>query len=143
MGERQFTTPQDAERAFYEALEQRNLKAMMTVWAEEEKVVCIHPGGPRLTGPEQVRESWRQVFASETRLTFELQDQHYFQGAMLSIHIVHEKITVAKEDIRALVIATNVYLLTGRGWKMILHHASLPPHQAAGPAPDGDNRTLH
>ena len=56
---------------------------------------------------------------------------------------MHEKITVAKEQRTALVIATNVYLLTAQGWKMILHHASLPPDQAAESRPEREDRTLH
>ena len=30
-----FPTPQDAEAAFYEALERADLEAMMAVWAED------------------------------------------------------------------------------------------------------------
>ena len=58
-----FPTAQDAENAFYEALERADLERMMAVWAEDEEIVCVHPGGPRLTGQDQVRESWRQIFA--------------------------------------------------------------------------------
>ena len=50
-----FSTAQDCEAAFYEALEACDLEAMMEVWAEDEEVVCVHPGGPRLAGLQQVR----------------------------------------------------------------------------------------
>lgn len=143
MARRPGSTPHDAEQAFYDALEKRDLEAMMSVWAAEEEVVCIHPGGPRLTGHEQVMAGWRQIFASKLELVFELQDQHCFQGAMLAIHIVHEHITLLPEKHRALVVATNVYLLTGRGWRMILHHASLAPDAPAQTAATPDNRLLH
>ena len=43
-----FPTPQDAESAFYEALERADLEQMMAVWSEDEEIVCVHPGGPRL-----------------------------------------------------------------------------------------------
>jgi len=56
-----FLTPQEAEAAFYEALERGDLDAMMEVWAEDDEVSCIHPGGPRLTGYEQVREAQGQT----------------------------------------------------------------------------------
>ena len=35
----------------------------MAVWAEDEDIICVHPGGPRLRGQDQVRESWAQIFA--------------------------------------------------------------------------------
>ena len=66
-----FTTAQDAEAAFYEALEKADLEAMMAVWADDDDIVCVHPGGMRLAGVEQVRESWRQIFSggSTTRIS--------------------------------------------------------------------------
>ena len=58
-----FPTAQDAENAFYEALERADLEAMMSVWAEDEEIVCVHPSGPRLTGQDPVRESWRKILS--------------------------------------------------------------------------------
>ena len=43
-----FPAAQDAENAFYEALERCDLDGMMAVWAEDEDIVCIHPTGARL-----------------------------------------------------------------------------------------------
>ena len=36
MAPRIFPTPQDAEAAFYEALERADLELMMAVWSEDE-----------------------------------------------------------------------------------------------------------
>ena len=90
-----FPTPQDCEAAFYEAIESADLEAMMEVWAEDEEIVCIHPTGARLTGYEQVRESWSQIFNSRQRLRVHLSNQVYVHGMMLSIHSLHENILVA------------------------------------------------
>jgi len=57
-----FTTPQEAEQAFYEAFQRADLDALMAVWAEDEDVFCVHPGAPRLTGLDKIRESFRQIF---------------------------------------------------------------------------------
>ena len=69
-----FPTPQDAETAFYEALTKCDLEAMMAVWGDDDDVYCVHPNGARITGVEQVRESWRQIFASGQRLSFRLRE---------------------------------------------------------------------
>jgi hypothetical protein len=66
---------------------------------------------------------------------------------MLSVHSVYEYITVAGEPRpRSPVIATNVYLRTERGWRMVAHHASpapstvsAEPEQRRAPTP----KTLH
>ena len=61
-----FPTAQDAENAFYEALERGDLEGMMAVWAEDEEIICVHPGGPRLSGPDEVRSSWARIFSGGT-----------------------------------------------------------------------------
>ena len=126
-----FPTPQDAEAAFYEALEAADLEAMMEVWADDEDIVCVHPGGPRLAGFEQVRSSWAQIFGSGQRLKVHVSNQVVLSGMMLAIHSVHENIVSQGESrLRAPVAATNVYLRTGNGWRMILHHGSPAPPDA-------------
>ena len=123
-----FPTAQDAETAFYDAFAKGDLEAMMMVWADDDDIYCVHPQGPRLLGAEQVRESWRQIFAGGERLTFHLASQHYLPGMMMAVHSVHENITVAGDPrTQHPIIATNVYLRTGRGWRMVAHHASPAP----------------
>ncbi|HEY5292433.1 MAG TPA: nuclear transport factor 2 family protein [Burkholderiales bacterium] len=130
-----FPTPQDAEAAFYEALERADLDAMMEVWSEDEEVSCIHPGGPRLTGLAQVRENWAQIFKSGQRLQVHLSDQVIVTGMMFSVHSLHENILVrgaqgGAEGARSIVVTTNVYLRSGSGWRMVLHHGSHAPAPA-------------
>jgi len=50
MSSKIFPTAQDAENAFYEALERADLEGMMAVWSEDEEIVCVHPAGQRLAG---------------------------------------------------------------------------------------------
>jgi len=138
-----FTTPQDVEAAFYEAFEKGDLDAMMGVWADDDDIVCVHPGGPRLAGTEQVREAWRQIFAAGQTLNFRLTRQHALNGMTLVVHSVYEQITAAGETrARQPVIATNVYLRTETGWRMVVHHASPAP---ATPETEGKRaaKTLH
>ena len=125
-----FTTPQEAEAAFYDALERADLEAMMEVWSEDEEVSCIHPGGPRLAGFVQVRENWAQLFKSGQRLKVGLSDQVIFSGMTYSVHSLHENILVRSgrgEGAHSIVIATNIYQRSGNGWRMLLHHGSHSP----------------
>jgi uncharacterized protein (TIGR02246 family) len=142
-----FATPQDAESAFYEALTKADLETMMSVWADDDDIYCVHPNGARLTGVESVRESWRQIFASGQTLRFQLRESQVVQGMMLAVHSVYEHITIVGEARpRGPVIATNVYLRTERGWRMVAHHASPAPAPAtAGSEPRraAPPKTLH
>ena len=130
-----FASPQDCEAAFYEALETADLEAMMSVWAEDEEIICIHPTGGRLAGHEQVRAGWRQIFTGGRRMQVQLSNQVYMQGMMLSIHSVYESVSAPGEARRRNpVVATNVYLRTGSGWRMVAHHASIAPEAPQKPA---------
>ncbi len=127
-----FPTPQDAEAAFYEALERADLDAMMEVWSEDDEVSCVHPGGPRLAGYAQVRENWAQMFKLGQRLQVHLTDQVVVSGMMFSAHTLHENILVRSAEggvrgPRSIVVATNVYLRSGGGWRMVVHHGSPAP----------------
>jgi uncharacterized protein (TIGR02246 family) len=123
-----FATPQDAEAAFYEAFMKHDLEAMMAVWADDDEVYCIHPGGPRVAGVAQVRESWRQIFAHAQSLRFKVTQHHVIQAMMVSVHSVYEQITLDNEpSARRCIAATNIYIRTERGWRMMAHHASPGP----------------
>jgi len=69
-----YTTPQDAALAFYQAFEAKDVDAMMAAWADDEDIVCVHPGGPRLVGYDAVRAAWEQIFANDARLSFRLEE---------------------------------------------------------------------
>ena len=140
-----FPTAQDAENAFYEALERADLDGMMAVWAEDEDIVCVHPGGARLTGQDQVRESWAKIFAAGGRARVHITQQVAISAMMLAVHSVHENFHVEGEaQPRPPIVATNVYLRTAAGWRMIVHHASPAPAQPQPAAPrDLPPKLLH
>ena len=145
MSDKIFPTAQDAENAFYEALESRDLDAMMAVWAEDEEILCVHPLGARLTGQDQVRESWAQIFTGEGHARVHVSHQVAISGMMIAVHNVQENFTLEAEsrgqqasDSRpAPIVATNIYLRTGAGWRMIVHHASPAPGEAEPPKRSG------
>jgi uncharacterized protein (TIGR02246 family) len=141
-----FPTAQDAENAFYEALERCDLDGMMAVWAEDEEIVCVHPAGARLTGQDQVRESWAKLFAAGPRARLRIEQQVAISGMMLAVHSVFETFSIQGQKAEAQplpIVATNVYLRTAAGWRMIVHHASPAPTQPQ-PAPrDAPPKILH
>ena len=127
-----FTSPDDAEAAFYKALGHADLSGMMTVWSEDEEVVCIHPGSIRLVGLAAIRESWRQLFESGSRITVRPTHLIRWHNMMTAVHTVHQHVHVEGDDrLHPPIIATNVFTRGAEGWRMVMHHAS--------PAPDMDN----
>jgi len=124
----QFSTPAEVEAAFYEAIEQCDLDGVMAVWAVDDDVVCIHPGGPRLDGFAAILEGWKQIFTHGSRLKFKLTDLNEHAGMTYAVHVLCEWVADASNPSETTpVFATNAYTLTERGWRMILHHASAAP----------------
>ena len=123
-----FDSSDQAEEAFYEAFSRGELADMMRVWATSADIVCVHPGGPRLTGVEEIRRSWAQIFHGGMPRSFTLRGCHILASGEQRIHLLEENISVPGTNfVSPPVLATNVYRRQAQGWRMILHHASVAP----------------
>lgn len=119
-----YATPDAAESAFYEAFEQGDLEAMMAVWMDDQ-IICIHPMGTLLSGPQAIRSSWQQLFTNFKPMHFQNQIQHQSNSSNLSVCVVIENIYLQGDSTpRPPILATNVYRKTDSGWRMCVHHAS-------------------
>ena len=124
----QYTTPEDAESAFYEAVERSNLDQLMSVWSDDDEVVCVHPNGQRLTGHPAIRESWRAILSSGRRLRVDLARSVRWTSMLMSVHSVLEQVTIESEgggESGTLTLAaTNVFVRGADGWRLLSHHSS-------------------
>jgi ketosteroid isomerase-like protein len=115
----------DIEAAFYEALQSGNIDKLMACWADEDDIVCIHPGGPRVVGAGAIRAAFDAMFANGS-IRAHAEKVRKVEAMSASVHSVLERIEVMTEEgpRHAYVIATNVYHKTAQGWRMVAHHAS-------------------
>jgi uncharacterized protein (TIGR02246 family) len=141
-----FASPDDVEAAFYEALQRGDLDALMALWADDDEVVCVHPGGGgRLVGPAAIRASFEAIFA-HSGIPVVPEQVHRLQQIGAAIHHLVERIEVVTPEGRQVgwVVATNVYVKTGQGWRIAAHHASpAEPQAPAAAAPHDAPNTLH
>ncbi len=136
-------TSDEIEVAFYDALKTADIEKLMDCWADEDDIICVHPGGPRLIGPGAIRAAFEAMFANGSiQACPESVRKVELLGS--SVHSVRERIEVmTDEGLRmAYVIATNVYLKTAQGWRMAVHHAS-PGTSQEPPEPDETPHVLH
>ena len=131
-----YTSPQDASLAFYHAFETQDIDAMMATWADDEEIVCVHPGGARVVGYDAVRSTWEQLFSGETKLTFRLEQIVVLETVGLAMQSAIEHVYTADGTARGAAAATNVFMRTPSGWRMVCHHAS-PVTAVVMPAPSG------
>lgn len=123
-------SPDEIEAAYYDSLARADLDALMDLWADDEEIVCIHPGAQRLVGHADIRAVWEDIL-SNGGLHIRPRQLHATQNMMTAVHSVVEDIDHGGEpqpDVH--VIATNVYLKTALGWRMVMHHASVAPGAA-------------
>ena len=118
-------TADATETQFYEALQTGDIEKLMRCWADEDDIVCVHPGGPRLVGSASIRAAFEAMFANGT---IAARPEHVCKVESLTsaMHNVIERIALLTTDgtQEAVVVATNVYQRTAQGWRMVAHHAS-------------------
>jgi ketosteroid isomerase-like protein len=129
-----YTSPHDAIQAFYQAFEARDLDAMMATWAEDEEIVCIHPGGVRHVGYDSVRHGFEQLFSGNGKLSFRLDQVVVMETVGLAMQSTIEHVQAGDESTRGVAVATNVMMRTPSGWRVVCHHASPAPAVAEAPA---------
>jgi uncharacterized protein (TIGR02246 family) len=133
----------DTEAAFYDALRAADVEALLACFADEEDVVCVHPGGPRLLGLAAIRASFEAMFQNGSVQAKPLNLRSVELGGV-AVHSLQEHITVLTQDgpREAYVLATNVYVRTPMGWRMLAHHAS-PGTQQELPDASSGPKVLH
>jgi len=118
-------SPEDAEAQFYEALRDGDLDRVMAVWADDEEVICVHPGGTRMVGPDNVRAAFEAILANGTIVVHpEHVKRVHVMGS--AVHSVLQRMAVTTDEGQRTgwILATNVYAKTAQGWRMVAHHAS-------------------
>jgi uncharacterized protein (TIGR02246 family) len=138
-------SPDDVEAQFYEALQRGDLEALMALWADDDEVVCVHPGGGgRLVGQAAIRASFEAIFANGG-IPVVPEQVHRLHQLSAALHHLVERIEVVSPEGRQVgwVVATNVFVKTAQGWRLAAHHASPAEPQEPALASAEGPATLH
>ena len=118
----------EANLNFYFALESLNVELMEEVWLTDGSACCIHPGGERLAGWENIRANWERIFKSTTFMRVDISEVSVeVRGSVAWVTCLESIATGAGDQLhRARAYATNVFTFEDdSGWLLVLHHASL------------------
>lgn len=128
----------EANQAFYEAFENRDLAAMMAVWEQSERATCTHPGWPTLRGWSQIEASFSSIFERTPFIQFFLTDQQVEVHGNVAWVIVEENVLQAHQTHGGQIAesllgdataeAVNLFVRDNESpmspWRLVVHHAS-------------------
>lgn len=116
----------DVELELYAAMQGGDIERLMAVWSDDEEITCVHPGGPRLVGAAAIRSAFETMFANGA-IAVEPHRVRRLDSHSTAVHSVLERVRVQAgrgSEQFAWVLATNVYLKSAHGWRLVAHHAS-------------------
>jgi ketosteroid isomerase-like protein len=131
-----------ANLAFYRALEARELSAMDQVWSHTTSASCVHPGWHRLDGWDEIRRSWKNIFASARAWTVACEDVRIVvrgEFAWVACVEVMSPFGDTSGESAARMQATNLFVKEEGDWKLLHHHAS----QSPDPDEDEEEETVN
>lgn len=124
----------DANEEFYAAFATGNTELMINLWSRQTDITCIHPGWSPLQGYDDVMESWRCILSSTPPITGVSNARAYMYGDIGYV--------ICREHLeRGILIATNIFALEAKRWKLVHHQAGISPSEPATHTNDGP-RTL-
>ena len=79
-----------------------------------------------MVGPAAIRIAFEAVFAASGRIHVQAERVRRVRSIDSAVHNLVEKVELhTAEGVRTgYVVATNVYIKTAQGWRMVAHHAS-------------------
>ena len=115
-----------ANQRFYDAFGALDIDQMERVWEPSERAMCVHPGWPALVDWELIRQSWERIFDNTTLMHFNVKYLNAaVQGDCGWVTCVENISSVLQGTASNFgILATNIFVRTPLGWRMIAHHAS-------------------
>ena len=131
-----FPTPQDAEDAYYDAIDERDLDGMMRVWEDSNEILCLLPMHPAQRGRTSVRQAWEPLLTGDIRLEIEIKHLSWIETGDLAIHLIEEQVQVPGQAEKQSVYATNIFRRGTEGWYLLMHQNSPTPPPPGLQMPD-------
>lgn len=118
-----------ANQRFYVAFESLDIAQMEAIWAHDDNVECVQPGGELLLGWDEVRTSWARILANTKRVRISLGSIWVRVEGDVGWVACTEHVTTAFAEgfDQALIQATNIFVLRGDDWLLVARHSSPLP----------------
>jgi ketosteroid isomerase-like protein len=125
-----YATPQQAEDAFYDALDEGDLEQLLAVWADSEDICCLLPMYPLIRGRRDVTELFTRLFSRGKGVSLTVKHLGWIEAGDIAIHQVEESVenSPAGAPPSSPFYGTNIYRREASGWRLLVHqNAPTPP----------------
>lgn len=128
---RLFEAAADTLNAYYQAVADANLDALMVLWIDEDFASCIWSDGTHLHGLEQIRSGFGARLSTQP-VTIEPLDIRVYDSLGTVVYTVAEAHQQADLTAEPQMVFTTYVMIHERGeWRIAHIHASPIPEQTA------------
>jgi len=132
----ELATPQDAEDAFYDAIDERDAEGLRGVWEDSADIACLLPMQPVLHGAD-VHEAFRPLLDGEVTLDIQVRHLRWLEAGDIAIHFVEERVSAPGAPPQPAVYAINIFRRGNSGWRLLIHQNSPTPPPPGSMFPPG------
>lgn len=122
-----YATPQEAEDAYYDAIDEGDIQGMMAVWDENEDVLCLLPMMPAHRGRNAIRTVWESILLTGKPPEIQINHLSWIETGDVAVHLVEELFAVPDQPEPQRIYATNIYRKGTAGWRLLMHQNSPTP----------------
>lgn len=125
-----YNTPQDAEDAYYDALEEGDLQQLLSIWADTDDICCLLPMYPMVQGHSAVQDVYSHLLSQGHGVALAIKHLNWIQTDDIAIHQVEETVQNPPSGTPPAppFYGTNIYRKDAGGWRLIVHqNAPTPP----------------
>lgn len=119
-----YSTINEVQSAFYEAIEKHDLTSMESVWVDSDDTAYIDPAGAAVTGYVNVINTWNSAFETGPLVRFDIEQIANIESDDTVTQVVIEKVLLVESGNSTTLTSTNSYKKSPDGWGMVLHQAT-------------------
>jgi ketosteroid isomerase-like protein len=124
-----YNTPQEAEDAFYDALEEGDLNRLLSVWSDSDDIACLLPMYPLIQGRKGIEDVFAHLFSQGHGVELSIDHLLWIETGDIAIHQVEQTVQNVPDDAPPPppFYGTNIYRKDERGWRLIVHQNAPTP----------------
>ena len=130
-----FNSPEDAEDAYYDALENNDTATLSKIWIDGQDCFTLLPMMPPAIGKAAVEDAYKKLLEHTGNLDLTIKHIHWIKQEKFAVHLSTENITSENGQPATPIYTVNSYVNEPDGWRMFGHQNAPGQPPQLHPAP--------